>query len=384
MTQTRKALIVVGEASGDRLAAGLAKAMATADPELTLLAVGGPLMEEAGCRILIPYTELMVTGLVEVLGHLPRIYRIFRRITSILRSSDRPDVLVLIDYPEFNMRLAAKAHRLGIPVLYYVSPQVWAWRKYRTKRMASIVDKLAVIFPFEVEHYSGLKIQIEYVGHPLLEEALEIPGREILRDRYGNQGNPIVGLFPGSRMNELKYNLDTIIKTAEILIQKRRDISFILPVAPGIRLEVIESALAGHDVDILLTRDPLAEVAKACDASVVVAGTATLQTALAKTPMVIIYKMAPLSYFILSRTITLPHIGIVNILADKSVVQELVQDAATPDNISAEVLRLLEDTDYRNLIKGELDLVFQKMQSSEGSLRVAQMASELSKGNPQG
>lgn len=384
MTRTRTALIVVGEASGDRLAAGLAKAMATVDPELTLLAVGGPLMEEAGCRILIPYTELMVTGLVEVLGHLPRIYRIFRRITSILHSSDRPDVLVLIDYPEFNMRLAAKAQRLGIPVLYYVSPQVWAWRKYRTKRMARIVDKLAVIFPFEVDHYSGLDIQIEYVGHPLLEEALEVPDRECLRDRYGNQGNPIVGLFPGSRMNELKYNLDTIIKAAEDLIKKRRDISFILPVAPGIRLEVIESALAGHDVDILLTRDPLAEVAKACDASVVVSGTATLQTALARTPMVIIYKMAPLSYFILSRTITLPHIGIVNILAGKRVVQELVQAAATPDNISAEVLRLLEDTDYRNLIKGELDLIFQKMQSSEGSLRVAQMASELSKGNPQG
>ncbi len=384
MTKTRTALIVVGEASGDRLAAGLVKAMATADPELTLLAVGGPLMEEAGCRILIPYTELMVTGLVEVLGHLPRIYRIFKRITSILQSSDRPDVLVLIDYPEFNMRLAARAHRLGIPVLYYVSPQVWAWRKYRTKRMARIVDKLAVIFPFEVDHYSGLDIQIEYVGHPLLEEALEVPDREGLRDRYGNQGNPIVGLFPGSRMNELKYNLDTIIKTAEDLIKKRRDISFILPVAPGIRLEVMESALAGHDVDILLTRDPLAEVAKACDASVVVSGTATLQTALARTPMVIIYKMAPLSYFILSRTVTLPHIGIVNILAGKRVVQELVQGAATPDNISAEVLRLLEDTDYRNLIKGELDLIFQKMQSSEGSLRVAQMASELSKGNPQG
>jgi lipid-A-disaccharide synthase len=380
MTRKRTALIVVGEASGDRLGAGLAKALGTADPELTLMAVGGPLMEEAGCRILIPYTELMVTGLVEVLGHLPRIYRIFKRVTAILKSKNRPDVLVLIDYPEFNMRLAAKAHRLGIPVLYYVSPQVWAWRKYRTKRLAHIVDKMAVIFPFEVDHYSGLQIQVEYVGHPLLEEALEVPDRHILRKRYGYQGNPIVGLFPGSRMNELKYNLETILETAEDLTGKRRDISFIMPVAPGIKLEVIESALSRHDLDILVTRDPLAEVAKVCDAAVTVAGTATLQTALAGTPMVIIYKMAPLSYFILSRTVTLLHIGMVNIVAGKRVVKEFIQEAATPGNVSSELLKLLEDVKYRDVIKSELTLVFRKMQSSGSSMRVAHMASELSMG----
>ena len=380
MTGTRTALIVVGEASGDLLGAGLARAMRTADPGLTLMAVGGPLMEEAGCRVLIPYTELMVTGLVEVLGHLPRIYRIFRRVTAILKSSDRPDVLILIDYPDFNMRLAAKAHRLRIPVLYYVSPQVWAWRKYRTRQMARTVDKLAVIFPFEVDHYSGLEIQVEYVGHPLLEEALEVPDRDILRERYGYQGNPIVGLFPGSRMNELKYNLGTILETAEDLNGKRQDISFIMPVAPGIRLEVIESALSRHDLDIFVTRDPLAEVAKACDVAVTVAGTATLQTALAGTPMVIIYKMAPLSYFVLSRTVTLPHIGMVNVVAGKRVVKEFVQEAATPVNISTEVLKLLEDMKYRDLIKSELALILRKMQSSESSMRVAHMASELSRG----
>lgn len=377
----RSALIVTGEASGDLHGANLIQASATLDPGLSFFGVGGKRMADAGCRILFPGEELAVMGLVEVVGHFPTIWRAFQRLKGILLGPERPDLLILIDFPDFNLRLAREAKRAGVPVLYYVSPQVWAWRRGRVKKIARVVDRLAVIFPFEAEFYRGEDLEVEYVGNPLLDEARVTTGREeFLRSCGIDPARRVVGLFPGSRGNELRYNFETIVGAAGRIVQRFPDIAFLLPVAPSLEIEAFRERLAGHDLPVTLTRESIYDVANACDAVICVSGTVTLQTALAGTPMAVVYKMAPLTYQIGKRMIRVPFISLANIVAGEGVIREFIQDGATAETVAAEILRFLDDPDYSGTVRQGLSRVRERMGEKGCSARVARMASEMSRG----
>ena len=378
----RRALIVAGEASGDHHGASLIEAAREIDPGISFFGVGGPLMEKAGCDVLIPYEELMASGFVEVIGHFPSILSVFRRLKKILNGHERPDVLVLIDYPDFNLRLAKHAKRAGVPVLFFVSPQVWAWRKGRVRRIAEAVDRLAVIFPFEPDLYRGLDVEVDYVGNPLMDEAVVSVDRQQLLQQLGVDTDTIVvGLFPGSRRHEIRYNLDTILKAAGIIVRRIPSARFLLPLAPFLPEDNVRNLLESSDLPITITTERIYDVANACDAVITAAGTATLQTAIMGTPMVILYRMSPVSYFIARRLIRIPHIGLANIVAGERIVAEFIQERATPGNIAGEVFRLLEDNDHRRRVVEGLSGIREKMGAPGCSERVAKIASEMSKKN---
>ncbi|MBW2476940.1 MAG: lipid-A-disaccharide synthase, partial [Deltaproteobacteria bacterium] len=311
----KRIMIATGEASGDMHGAKVIDAVRSLDPEVEFLGVGGRQMKAAGCKIIIPSEELAVMGLVEVLGHLPVVLRSLFQLKRLLNGPQRPDALLLIDSPEFNLRLAKHAKHAGVPVLYFVSPQVWAWRRGRVKKIASVVDKLAAIFPFEPDFYKGQDIDVRYVGHPLLDEAKDLTNRAVLLSRYNiDPKKPIVGLFPGSRRNELKFMLDTLVKTAQLIQAKKPTIQFLVPVASTLTQdEIAEKFPADMPVSYIRSDDAsIYDVANACDAIITVSGTVTLQIALVGTPMVIFYKLAPLSYAIGKRLIKVDHIGLAN------------------------------------------------------------------------
>ncbi|MDO3379567.1 lipid-A-disaccharide synthase [Geoalkalibacter halelectricus] len=379
--QGRRALIVTGEASGDLHGANLIQAAREIDPGLSFFGVGGRRMEQQGCEILFRGEELAVVGLVEVAAHFPAIYHAFKQLERILRSDRRPDVLILIDFPEFNLRLAAKAKAAGIPVLYYVSPQVWAWRRGRVRTIAQRVDRLAAIFPFEPQLYEGLDIDVEYVGHPLVADLKLTAERDVYLLRHGlDPQRPVVGLFPGSRRSELKYIFDTIADTARLLRQKRPQVQFLLPVASSLKLSNFHERLLGTGLEIKMVRDNIYDTARACDAVVSVSGTVTLQIALVETPLAILYQMNPLTYAVGKRLVKVPHIGLVNIVAGKSVVREFIQEDAKPEAIGAEVLRMLEERSYRDRIVADLREVRRLLGEGGCSEKVARMASEMSRG----
>jgi lipid-A-disaccharide synthase len=338
-------------------------------------------MAKAGCEILIPGEELAVMGFVEVFGHLPTIWRAYRRLKKILNGPQKPDAVVLIDFAEFNLLLASQAKKAGVPVLYYVSPQVWAWRRGRVRRIASVVDRLAAIFPFEPELYKGLDIDVKYVGHPLLDEfAITIDRDGFLRRHGLDPAVPVVGLFPGSRKNELKYIFDTIMQSGAELLKKHPDVQFLLPVASSFRRRDIEALVGPYDLPVTLVTEDVYNVIHACNAIISVSGTVTLQIALVGTPMAIVYKMAPLSYAVGRRLIRVPHIGLVNIVAGREVVREFIQDDATPERIALEIDTLLSQADYNRAMCDGLAVVRQRLGEGGCAERVAHMVSEMIRG----
>lgn len=371
-------LIVAGESSGDLHGSNLLRAAAESAPQLQFFGVGGERMRAAGCRIVFPSEELSVMGLVEVISQLPRLLARFRQLKAILQGDQRPDLLVLIDFPDFNLRLAKIAKQVGVPVLYYISPKVWAWRSGRAKTIAARVDRLALIFPFEPEIYSRLGVRAEYVGNPLLDEFSENQPDGSLRQRLGfSAEQQVVGIFPGSRNSELKYIFSTLLETAQRLAKQKPDAKFLLPVAPSLSRRFFDNEVANSGLPITIVEENIYEVAAACDAVLTVSGTVTLQIALTRTPMAILYKVAPLSYQIGRRLIKIEHAGLTNIVAGKGIVREFIQDAAEPEALSREMLRLLDDHDYITLMRQELDRVRTLLGEPGCSLRVAKMAAEM-------
>lgn len=376
----RRALIVAGEASGDLHGANMIRAAKDIDPNLSFYGVGGPRMKQAGCDILLPAEELEVMGLVDVVGHLPVLWRAFKSLKKILYSPQRPDVLVLIDFQEFNLLLARQAKKAGVPVVFYVGPTVWAWRRGRVKRYARAVDRLAVIFPFEPAYYADEDIEVEYVGHPLLDEAVGTRQRDDYLQELGlDSSRPVVGIFPGSRNSELKYNLTTMLEAAERVALQLPGVQFLLPVAPCFDLETMRHRIQSCMLPILLVRESIYDVANACDAVLTVSGTVTLQIALVGTPMAILYKTAPLNYAIAKRVVNLTHIGLPNIVAGREVVREFIQHQASAELLADEIVRILTDAEYQGSLRRGLAQVRQHMGDAGCSQRVAQMVSELSR-----
>ena len=377
---SKRIMIVTGEASGDLHGAKLMSAITAQLPDTKFFGVGGKNMAAKGCEILIPGEELAVMGIVEIVGHLPVILSAFNKLKREFYGSNKPDALVLIDFPEFNLRLARQAKKAGIPVLYYVSPQVWAWHRGRVKKIAAVVDSLAAIFPFEPAFYDGQDILVKYVGHPLLDEFEEAGNCQNLRPRLQiSQDKKVVGLFPGSRHNELRYMLDTLVESAQLIFDKEPEVHFLVPVANTLSRADIQSRFPTQlPVSFIESDDAtIYDVASSCDTILTVSGTVTLQIALVGTPMAIFYKVSPLTYAIGKRLIKVDHAGLANIVAEDRIVPEFIQDMATPQNLADEALRVLNDSRYANDMRSALEQVHTKLGEPGCSARVAEMLLQL-------
>lgn len=380
LTQKR-IMIIAGEASGDLHGSGLVRECLALDPTLRFLGIGGSLMRAQGVDILVDARDMAVVGLVEVAAHFPTIYRAFRKMERILRE-DPPELLVLIDYPDFNLRLARVAKAAGVKVLYYISPQVWAWRVGRVKKIARLVDRMAVVFPFEVPFYEKEGVLVSFVGHPLVNSVRPTLTVDEARDAFGiDPSRKTVGLFPGSRRQEIRTHLPVLLESARLLAERFPGLQFILPLASSLERGDVAPYLETCGVPVILVEGGKGhDVTQVCDAIISVSGTVTLEIALLGVPMVIIYKVSPLTYQVGKRLIRVDHIGICNIVADKRVVRELIQHEAEPGPIADEIARILTDASYADEIRQGLALVRERLGEGGCSARVAAIVREMLEG----
>lgn len=374
-TDKKHVVIVAGETSGDQHGAKLVKAMLASDPRLSFCGVGGPAMQAAGVRLEVDAGKLAVVGITEVFSKLPVVWSALNTVKKLLKTT-QPALLILIDFPEFNLRIATAAHKAGIPVLYYISPQIWAWRPGRVKRIAACVDHMAVILPFEEEFYRGHQVQATFVGHPLLDDRSAF---EIGDDRSPDDNSPVVGLLPGSRAIEINRHLPIMVAAAALLRKRRPNIRFKLSQAVGLETSLFEQAISGFDLSKSLTieKGGVEQMLSACDMVVAVSGTVTLQTALCGVPMVIIYKVSPLSYWIGRKLIRVPYIGLVNLVAGRQLATELIQQDASAFKIAAEVDRMLSDPPALADKRRQLIELRHQLGSRGASSRVADIALDM-------
>ncbi len=370
-------MIVAGEASGDIYGADLVTEALKLAPDLHFSGIGGARMRESGVETLVDSSDMAVVGFVEVIKHFDVILSAFRRLKQILMD-DPPDLLILIDYPGFNLRLAKVAKKAGVKVLYYISPQIWAWRQGRVKKIARLVDHMAVILPFEAPFYQRAGVPVSFVGHPMLDMVNVTYDRSAAATSFNlDPSRKIVGLFPGSRHNEIERLLPVIIGAAIKLKERFPDIQFILPLASTLQRDDIVPQLTAAGLDVTTTRDRIHDMIRACDAVISVSGTVTLEIALVGTPMVIIYKLSPLTYQLAKRLVKVPNIGLCNIVAGETVVRELIQDQANPSAIADEVEKLLTNHSYHSAIAGKLGDIRAKLGRGGASALVARLALTL-------
>ncbi len=371
---SKNVVIIAGEASGDLHGAHLVKCMKEIDPTVGLHGIGGGFLKSAGVDILFDSRDLAVVGFSEVIFSLARIIRAFRYVKHLLKVQ-RPDLLILIDYPDFNLLLARVARKCGIPVMYYISPQLWAWRKGRVRKISRFVDKMVVIFPFEVPFYKNHNIKVEFVGHPLVDIVRPRLSKQEAIKRFGLKGHrATIALLPGSRTSEIRKILPILLGAAKILKDALPDPQFILPVAPTISKNHIESLIGNNSIGITISQGYIYDVMNISDLIITASGTATLEAAIMNTPMVVVYKVSALSYLIGKLLIRVDHIGMVNLVAGERVVPELIQNDAQPNRIAHECLRILEDPRLTNTIKGKLNEVKNKLGQGGASRRAAHIA----------
>lgn len=370
-------LLIAGEASADLHGANLVRAIRGLDSGVSFQGVGGPRMAAAGVELLVSSSDMAVVGLTEVLPRFAQIRGASRRLKRILRF-DPPDLLILMDYPEFNLYMARHAKRHGIPVLYYISPQVWAWRRGRIRKIARRVDRMAVILPFEEPLYRKTGMPVTYVGHPLLDAVPLEGGRETALEALGitNEG-PVLGILPGSRNEEVDHLLPVMLRAAEILQGIHPGLSCVLPVASTVSFERIASRVRETCVPVTLWHEDMHRVLPGCDVALVASGTATLETAIHRVPMVIAYRVSPLSYRIGRAVVRVPFIGLVNLVAGRHVVPEVIQDAVTPSRLAREAALLLADGQTRKNVVKRLESVTAKLGSPGASKRAAAIALKM-------
>jgi len=366
--------IVAGEASGDLHASLLAKSLLQLDPDLKLEGMGGDSMRRAGVDVEFDASELAVVGLFEVLANYRTIKGVLEQVKRRIKHSP-PDLLILVDYQEFNQRLAAYAKSIGVKVLFYIGPQVWAWRPKRVYKMGQIVDQMAVIFPFEVELYKDANVPVEFTGHPLVEEVIPDKSPAQARELLDLEDTTTIGLFPGSRRSEIKNVLPVQLATAKRLLKHEPNLQFVLPLAESLNEEVLDPFLEDIvNLRITVIEGSVYDVMQACDAIVTASGTATLEIALMGVPMAIVYRISWLSYFILKFIVSIERIGLVNIVAGKDVVQEFLQRQARPRKIAKEILHILRDSDYNTTMREQLSQIRSKLGDSSGTTHIAQLA----------
>mgnify|MGYP000240537640 FL=1 len=367
-------MILAGEVSGDAHAAEFVEEIKLIRPDIRLTGMGTTLMKKAGVDIFFDSASIAVVGIVEVLRHWGEIKKAMNLVKTALEDT-QPDLLILVDYPEFNLKMARYAKSLGIKVLFYISPQVWAWRPKRIHKIGRSIDHMAVLFKFEQALYEKANIPVSFVGHPLVDKVkTNIDSNQARLSLELDQDDIVVGLFPGSRKSEIHRLLPLMLKTAKLMLERNPKVKFILPVASTLDYDLIQQQCNQSGVNIKLTRDDIYDLIVCCNAIVSCSGTVTLEIALLNAPLCLVYKISWLSYQIMSRLITIPHIGLANIVADKLIVKELLQDDATPQKIATELFRLLEDQSYRSQIISDLSKVRANLGAGGGAQKLAKLA----------
>jgi lipid-A-disaccharide synthase len=368
-------LLSCGEASGDLYAGALTRELRALDPTLTIGGLGGPHFAAAGGRLLADYRGVAVTGMTEVLAKLPRLFDTRRTLVAAARA-ERPDALVVIDFPDFNLRLARDVKRLGIPVVYYISPQIWAWRPGRLKTIRAIADRVLVIFPFEEAIYREGGVPVEFVGHPLVDLARAASTREQFLAAHGfSTAAPIVAILPGSRPNEVSRILPDLVAAAALIKARVPSVQCVVARAPHLDDHLFDAArgltLVEGDADTVLT---------SADVALVASGTATLQGALHDTPMVVVYRLSTLTYMLARRLVSLDMFAMVNLIAGEKIVPELAQDAFTPEAVASEAVSMLTDRERVARIRTGLARVREKLGGPGASRRAAEAVLRVARG----
>ncbi len=375
-------LIVAGEASGDLHGANLVKAMKKMDRDILFQGIGGDRMVISGVDITDHSSQMAVVGITEVLSKSNIILKSYFRLRSILKN-EQPDLLILIDYPGFNISLAGAAKKFGIPVLYYVSPQLWAWRSGRVKKISQRVDRMAVILPFEKDFYqeTGTSMPVDYVGHPLMDQVPLDLNKSKIKNDYGiKDEDTVIALLPGSRSEEIKKLLPDMLGAAEIISKRVKSLKCLLPVAPTISPELIDSIIGLSDLKVITTGKGVYNCLAVSDLAYVASGTATLETAIMGVPMIITYRISPLSFAIAKRVVKVPYAGLVNLVAGEEVAPELLQEEVAPDKMAEKGLEILENEDKKAAIKEKLAGVRLSLGEPGASARTAEIAFDMMKG----
>lgn len=389
MTATSKIFISAGEASGEYYGTLVIEAIRQLQPHATFFGLGGRRMEALGFRPIVRSEDVAVMGITEVVRHMPRIYREYRRLRASI-AAERPDIAILIDFPDVNLSLARRLRRQGVPVIYFVSPQLWAWKKYRIRSVQRYVDRMLTIFPFEERFYHDHGVDAEFVGHPLAElPAPEISREELARQSGLDPSHTWIGLLPGSRGKEIRLNLPEMVRAAVLLVSETHDPDgkdFLLPLAPtltGPQRDHIRALLAAclaaepKPPKIAVVDDARAVLHHA-RASIVASGTATVEAALIGNPFLVVYRISPVSYAVAKRVVDVPHVAMVNLIAGKRIVPELIQGDFKAAEVVSQLKPLLHDEETRIRMQANLRRVGEMLRAEESAVgRVARIACEM-------
>ena len=347
-------LIIAGEASGDMHGSGLVRAIKKYHPNCEFRGLGGDHMRREGVKTFYDIDRMGAVGVVEVLGDLPHYFSVYRKLSSEIESGSY-DAVILIDYPTLNLRLAKLCHKHSCPVLFFISPQVWAWRKGRIKQIQRTVDKMFVIFPFEENLLKEKGVDAEFVGHPFIETVRTTMTRaEAMREFSLDSTRKIIGLMPGSRNSELDFHLDLMINSAKEIKKYLKDCQFILPVADTLNSKDVRDRIKFNLPDIRIVEGKSYDVMNCCDFLIIASGSATLEAALLGCPMVIVYKLNWITYWLARALVKIKLYGLINIVAGEEVVTELIQGKATVKNITKEVVMILNDPERRKNLQSRL------------------------------
>jgi len=369
-----KLMVLAGEASGDLHAAGFIHRLKELLPETHFFGMGGPKMEDEGVEVIYHIQDLSLIGFTEPLRKLPFFRRVMKEMIELLEKK-KPDLVILVDYPGFNLRFARQVKKRGIPLVYYICPQVWAWAGWRIKKIARLVDRAIVVFLFEKDLYHRVKLRADFIGHPLIEVIGKEPKGEAFRQLMGvENGEEVLGLFPGSRKGEVKRILPLMLEACRLLSKKVKVRPF-LALSPNIPPDLARSLVKGYEVEILKGRNY--ELMAGSSLVLVASGTATIEATILGTPMVIVYRLSSLSWLLGRLVVRLPYIGMVNILAGKPLAPELIQKRADPEHIAYEAWRLLKDEPRRRKMREGL-LEVKKVLGEPGAyFRAAQIVAEV-------
>ncbi len=374
----KRILIIAGEASGDIYGSDLSRHLLKTVPGLEISGIGGKRMRDAGVHILCDISDISVVGFSEIVPKLRFIKKAFKSVSNIIKSRNA-DLVILIDYPGFNMRLAAVAKKAGVPAVYYISPQVWAWRRGRIRLLADRIKKMIVILPFEEDIYRKEGVSCTFLGHPLVDEIVSTRAVSDSMRIYGlNSSRPVLGILPGSRTGEVRILLPLFLDAAQIINDGNPEIQAIMAVADSLDFHEVEgivnkwkASYSGRPLDIRLIRGEANDVINVSNVIIAASGTITLQAALLGKPMVIVYKVSLLTYAIARLLVRVKHIGLANIMAGRRIIPELIQYDATPEKIAVEAGRFFQDADYYERTVKELNIVRQMLGPPGASERVA-------------
>lgn len=372
----KKVLIIAGEASGDLHGAGLVRELKKINPETEYYGVGGSKLREEGMDILFSIDKLAFMGFFEVLKNLSLIKELKNKLLFYI-DQNRPDLVILIDYPGFNLRFAKEVKKREIPTLYYISPQVWAWGKRRVKTIGRLVDRMLVLFPFEEKLYKDAGVNVNFIGHPLLDLVQPSLSKQDFRNRLKIKEEILIGILPGSRWQEIEKILPMMLSSCIILKKRLKNLKVAIGLAPNIEKQRMDSFLKKLTLELIVLENSTYDLMSHSDLLLVTSGTATLESAISGTPLIILYKTSLFTYLLARFLVKVPHIGMVNIVAGEKIVPEFIQYQIKPQKIAQEMEKILKDKDEYEKIKIKLNQVKNKLGQKGAYRRGAEIVNQM-------